>query len=123
MIIFVDYKQYIKCKYIFLVVSKQFINKPKNNLEFLQYHKNLVEKDPYLTDYMYQFALTACFEKYIYDSKELEKVFENTFKIKENYFMNGNECNISTLNNAFIINFMAKNTPFKKFFSRYIIVL
>jgi hypothetical protein len=114
MIILADYSQYIKCKDIFLCFAKQFTIKHPNSIEFLLYHKKLLETNPQLTDYIYQFALTSCYSNNVYDSRELETVFNHTFKIKDMYNMNGSECDITTLNTAFVLNHMAKNTPFKK---------
>lgn len=113
MIILVNPNQYILCKDIFLKFTKQFQTKFPNNVEFLLHHKTLVEKDPFLTNYCYQFALAACFQNQKYDSREVMQIFDNTFKIKDTYLLNGNECDISTINSAFVANHMAKFTPFK----------
>lgn len=113
MTILVNPNQYILCKDIFLTFTKQFQTKFPNNVEFLLYHKTLVEKDPFLTHYCYQFALTVCFQGQKYDSREVMQIFDNTFKIKDTYLLNGNECDISTVNSAFIANHIAKFTPFK----------
>lgn len=113
MIFLTNYKEYNLTKDIFLSFVRQFNNSFKSDLEFITYHKNILEQHPQLTHYAYQYALEISFETKILDSRQIERVFEKKFKIVDTYGMNGGECDISTLNTAFVLNDMVKYSPFK----------
>lgn len=113
MIFLKDYNQYNLCKDIFMTFVGQLKTKPLNSVEFLMKQRELIANDPALTNYIYQYALSITYEKKILDSREIEAVFNNQFKIKEPYGMNGSDCDISTLNSAIVIDHMKKHTSFK----------
>lgn len=113
MIILSTHKQYILCKDIFLRFAEQFSRGTMNDIEFFQYHKELMRREPEMTNFIYQFTLTSCYKRENYNAHELMRVFDNTFKIKDVYGLNGLDCDISTLNSAIVVDFMVRNTPFK----------
>lgn len=120
MIFLTNYKEYNLTKDIFLSFVRQFHHSFKNDLEFITYHKNLLEQHPQLTHYAYQYALEVLFETKILDSRQIEQIFDHKFKIVDTYGMNGQECDISTLNTAFVINDMFKSSSFNTIPTRII---
>jgi hypothetical protein len=113
MVTFYDYKQYILYKDIFLQFAKQFAKENLTPYDLLVHNKNLLEAIPILTNYAYQLALSVCHKHTIFNTLELELVFNHRFKIIDTYGMNGYNCDVSTLNTAFIANHISRHTPFK----------
>lgn len=115
MIKLVDPIEFNKQKAFFLRFVKHFQNNPKNDIEFLLYHKKLLQNEPELTNYTYQLAFDICYKKKTFDAREVEKVFDNKFKIVDMYNMNGDFCDVSTINSAFIVDRLKSSTsPFKE---------
>lgn len=115
MICLKDYKQYNLCKDIFFRYVQQFKFKTLSDYDFFLYHRELLKQQPELTNYAYQFALYASFDNTkIFSTKDLEKAFNNTFKVKDVYHMNGYTCDITTLNSAIIFDSMRNQGFFTK---------
>jgi len=114
MIILKDYNQYILCKDHFLRFCKIFVEKPKSDLEFFKKQASLLRENPELIHYAYQFAFESSFDNRIFNARDLEKAFDNKFKIKDMYQMSGSDVDASTFNTAIVADFMINHTPFKK---------
>jgi hypothetical protein len=114
MIILKDYNQYILCKDHFLRFCKIFVENPKNDFDFFKKQAFLLRENPELLHYAYQFAFESSFNNRIFNARDLEKAFDNKFKIKDMYQMSGSDVDASTFNTAIVVDFMINHTPFKK---------
>ena len=113
-----SYKDYNFTKDIFFRFASHFkvlsIDQLHNNSQLLNYHKTLLERNPELTAYAYQFAFEAVYEKRYVSHQDLTAAFGFKFTVHDPYGLNDGLCSMADANSAFIVNHLQKNSsPFK----------